>query len=364
MAAVNPPWAIQARADHPARLFREMLASLRGQAGVIAAADMAVTQFGTPNMSVNVAAGKAVVDGTQSSAAQGSYLVYNDATVNLTIGAADATNPRNDLVVAQVRDAEYSGANNDWLLAVIQGTPAPSPVDPIVPANSLTLARVRVNAVASSILNANITDLRPLGVLLNQAVVPAAAAAAAAIGTSPLAARADHVHQGPFLFSTLSGALASYDFTGIPAGFKMIEVKWLLRDNSAIAGGAFCLTRVNNDSGANYHNQQGRWLAATAVAGEAIGVTNWNSAVTAGGGLAAGIMDAGVFRIYSYADAVSRKKMEGSIAQDDGDTTGKTILYQIGGTWKSTAAINRVTITPSQGTAFDANSWAQLWLHP
>jgi hypothetical protein len=197
MAAVNPPYAIQARADHPARLFRELLASLRGQQGVIAAADLNVTANGTPNMSVNVAAGKAVVDGTQSFAAQGSYLVFNDATWNLTIAAADATNPRRDLIVAQVRDAEYAGANNDWLLAVIQGTPAPSPVDPAVPANSLTLARVLVGAAVSSITTPNITDLRPSGALLNNLTAPAAVNPTAQVGTSPLAARADHQHTMP-----------------------------------------------------------------------------------------------------------------------------------------------------------------------
>lgn len=127
--------------------------------GVVGPGDLAVTQNGTPNMSVNVAAGKVFVDGTEN-AVQGAYLGVNDATVNLAISASDPTNPRKDLVVARVQDAEWSGATNSWSLAVITGTPAASPAEPAVPANAHVLALVDVDAGATSITNAKITDRR------------------------------------------------------------------------------------------------------------------------------------------------------------------------------------------------------------
>jgi len=111
-----------------------------------------------------------MVQGTLS-ALQGAYAVTNDATVNLAIGAADPTNPRRDLVVVTVRDAAFSGANNDVILQVVQGTPAGSPVDPATPANSLVLARVAVAAAASSIVTANITDLRAFTSALGGVIV-------------------------------------------------------------------------------------------------------------------------------------------------------------------------------------------------
>lgn len=129
--------------------------------GVVRSTDLAVSQNGTPNMSVNVATGGCFIRGTQN-ANQGAYHLWNDGTVNLAISAADATNPRRDLIIAQVRDAAYSGASNDARILVVTGTPAASPSDPSLASypNALVLARVAVAAGATSIVTANITDLR------------------------------------------------------------------------------------------------------------------------------------------------------------------------------------------------------------
>jgi hypothetical protein len=61
-----------------------------------------------------------------------------------------------------VRDAFYSGANNDVIFNVVAGTPAGSPVAPATPANSIALATVAVAANASTIVTADITDVRVL----------------------------------------------------------------------------------------------------------------------------------------------------------------------------------------------------------
>ena len=136
--------------------------------GVARGADFAVTQNGTPNMSVNVAAGGAFIRGTQN-ANQGAYHVWNDGTVNLSISAADATNGRRDLVIAQVRDAFYSGATNDARITVVTGTPAAVPVDPSLASfpNALVLARITVAAGDTAINTADITDLRTMANILN-----------------------------------------------------------------------------------------------------------------------------------------------------------------------------------------------------
>lgn len=182
MAAVNPPFVIQDQ-SHPSDDFRRMVKALREAQGVINLGDMAVSQNGTPNMSVNVAAGLIVIDGTQDATHQGSYVCLNDAVTNLTISAADPTNPRIDIVVAKVQDTQYSGATDAWSLAVVTGTPAPSPTPPAAPANSIILAQVAVAALATSIVNANITDERtfnfnsqfPVGTTGAALAVPSAA---------------------------------------------------------------------------------------------------------------------------------------------------------------------------------------------
>ena len=177
MTVRSVPIFLQA-GSHPAEETRLMLGGMLGTVtgsfaggvasadpahGVVRATDFAVTQNGTPNMSVNVAAGGAFIRGTLN-ANQGAYHVWNDGTVNLSISAADATNGRRDLVIAQVRDAAYSGATNDARITVVTGTPAASPADPSLASfpNALVLARITVAAGDTAINTADITDLRTL----------------------------------------------------------------------------------------------------------------------------------------------------------------------------------------------------------
>ena len=71
----------------------------------------------------------------------------------------DPTNPRIDIVVANVVD---NGNNTSFgEVQIITGTAAPSPSVPGAPANSITLARVTVTAAATSITSGMITDVRP-----------------------------------------------------------------------------------------------------------------------------------------------------------------------------------------------------------
>lgn len=131
--------------------------------GVCGSGDFAVSQSPTPGMSVKVAKGLAIITGT-SSALQGPYSVYNDADIDaVTVAAADATNPRKDLVIAQVRDTTYDGSGvRQPRVTVVTGTPAASPSDPSIAAypSALVLARIDVPALDTSITNAQITDLR------------------------------------------------------------------------------------------------------------------------------------------------------------------------------------------------------------
>lgn len=111
-------------------------------------------------MTVSVAAGHALVEGTQT-ASQGLYIVYNDAAVTVAVTTASPTLPRIDRLCLTVQDAFYGGtANNQVILQVIAGTPNATPVAPAEPVNSLTLALIAVAANQTTIVNGNITDAR------------------------------------------------------------------------------------------------------------------------------------------------------------------------------------------------------------
>lgn len=158
MALRTPPSWLQ-NGSHPAENDRLTTQALWSRSGVVNAADLAVTQSASPGMSVQVAAGWAAVVGNYTTN-MGTYVAYNDSAVTLSIGAANPSNPRIDLVVLTIADAYYTGASNTVTLSVVAGTAAASPTVPAVPSMSIPLAQIAVAAGATQILNANITDRR------------------------------------------------------------------------------------------------------------------------------------------------------------------------------------------------------------
>lgn len=76
------------------------------------------------------------------------------AATNLALAAADATNPRYDMIVARVTSGVPA-------YAVVTGTPAASPAEPAIAANEEAIARVRVNALA--VAPTSIVDRRVYG---------------------------------------------------------------------------------------------------------------------------------------------------------------------------------------------------------
>lgn len=139
------------------------------RAGVFrtASTSLKVTEkSGTPNMSVDVAAGACAVKGTEGGNTGSNYFVEAQSLTNVVISASDPTNGRKDLIVVRIKDQDFasgSPSTNTATIEVITGTPAASPADPTIPSNCLVLARVAVAATVTSIVDANITDLRYAG---------------------------------------------------------------------------------------------------------------------------------------------------------------------------------------------------------
>lgn len=134
--------------------YRNIIAALVPNQGTLLAADLAVTQRAAgANMSVDVAAGSCFVKGG-SVARQGTYICPATTTTNVALTAPNASNPRIDLIVAQLYDKQSDGGTlYGWNIIPVAGTPAGSPVAPSVPTSALLLAQVYVPANATSILN-------------------------------------------------------------------------------------------------------------------------------------------------------------------------------------------------------------------
>jgi hypothetical protein len=118
--------------------------------------DFMVSALSTPGMAVNVSAGQAWVNGTMTYP-QGKYFVLSTVQEQVTIPAADPSNPRYDLITLTVTDPAQGETNPAGAtLQDIAGTPGSSPVPPTAPPNSLILAQVYVAAGATSITSSDL----------------------------------------------------------------------------------------------------------------------------------------------------------------------------------------------------------------
>jgi len=131
--------------------WRKLIVSAGPASGVLRGRDSALAVFGdSSGMQVKVPTGQVWINGHWGA-------VTSTKTIPLT--AANATNPRKDLIVAR---ADF--VNNKVELDVLTGTPAGSPTVPTVTQNSsiyeIKLAEIAVAAAASTISSGNVTDRR------------------------------------------------------------------------------------------------------------------------------------------------------------------------------------------------------------
>ncbi len=118
-------------------------------------------------MSVQVGVGQAWIPGSTTTT-QGPYYSRNGASVTQAINAANAANPRIDIICAQVVDKAYAGAATTCAVGYVAGTPTSGATLSnllgvgALPASSLLLAYVLVPANASSIVTADIANVAPV----------------------------------------------------------------------------------------------------------------------------------------------------------------------------------------------------------
>lgn len=120
-----------------------------------------VTQNAAVNTTVDVAIGCAFVPQGGSTIGRGWIVAGETSAFTIDSGAAPVTNPRNDIVYLEVRDASITGTNNDFQIGIAIGAENASPVDAtITGANVYALARIRRFVGDNTIANADIDDLR------------------------------------------------------------------------------------------------------------------------------------------------------------------------------------------------------------
>lgn len=179
-----------------------------GSSGLASRPGVRRTGVGSPlavtagsGMAVAVAVGQCYIPAPTDSGGQ--YLMTLDTGGSLTLAAADPSNPRVDLIVAQVVDVGSSSTT--YAVVPITGTPGASPPAPATPTTSIALAQVLIPAGSTSITSGQITDLRQWTVALGGIVPVANSAAYPANGAS------DYMH------NIATGRLLRY-VAGVGAG--------------------------------------------------------------------------------------------------------------------------------------------------
>ncbi len=130
-----------------------------GTQGVTSAGSFAVTQRGAgANFSVDVASGLAYVVGDDVTG-QGTYVCWNDGTVNVATPSAPGSGTQIHRLVLQVQDKLNNGAWTGYTgaLTVLADTGSGTPAEPN---SAITLALISIASGQASVLNANITDSR------------------------------------------------------------------------------------------------------------------------------------------------------------------------------------------------------------
>jgi hypothetical protein len=278
----------------------------------------AVTAQGVPDMTLAVAAGTVIFGTAFASVTAG----------NVTVSAADATNPRFDLVVVDTTGAK----------SVVAGIAAASPAFPTIPANRVVLAAVYVPAADTAIAANQIVDKRVL-VQLPPLLL---------LGETVLGAANPTIEVGPF--STL---------------FRELLIQGRVRSSSAgtdglllqVGGAASIDTTSGNYHWDNYglgdsNTEAAGFTAQTSIALGAASVVGANGA--------AGKWSTMEVTFFDYADTTYYRGMQGRVGMYT--TSGTRRKFIAHGDWLNTAdAISRVRLSLVTGPNFIAGSKLRVY---
>ena len=138
----------------------------------------------------------------------------------------------------------------------------------------------------------------------------------------------------PIATQTTSGSVSSVSFTSIPSTYT--DLICVINGSFSSAQGTY--VRYNNDSGSNYSSTYIFGNGSTASSNRAS-----NDVWTALGYLGTDQSNS-IFSVLNYANTTTYKTGIGR-----GNTAG-TLTFATVGLWRSTAAINRIDISPTSGT--------------
>lgn len=167
--------------------------------------------------------------------------------------------------------------------------------------------------------------------------------------TGDIITAAEYKKQAGSIYDTTLGAsAASIDVTGISATYANLMMSIYARGDTASAS-TNTLMRFNGDTAANYDYQQLHGAGASATAVETFAATSSIVMVAPANTAGANLFGSAEVFIPHYAGSTNNKQFVSIAASKFGTTTGLLFVDIFGGGWRSTAAINQITLFPAAG---------------
>src|SRR3954452_18873565 len=159
----------------------------------------------------------------------------------------------------------------------------------------------------------------------------------------------------PFWHTVLSGPTSAIDILSIPQTFAHLRVLVHGRGDAAVVN-EFVTLRFDGDASASYDAQSALFNATALTAAEGLASNAGRCLVVPAGFGAANWFGGGEFTIPNYTSTTGTKTWIGIANGRYNTTTGTGPIYLIGGTWRSSSAVTRLTLFPQSGGNFVAGS--------
>lgn len=155
-----------------------------------------------------------------------------------------------------------------------------------------------------------------------------------------------------------AGGASSIEFTNIPAIYKHLQVRYIVRTAWSGQVEDTINVRFNSDSGSNYawHALVGTGSAVSAGAG--VSQTRARSTRGSAASETASVFGAGVLQILDYADT-SKNTTVFTFGGVDGNGNGQAVNNS--GLWMNTSAVTTLTLISDSGNNFVEFSTAALY---
>ena len=148
--------------------------------------------------------------------------------------------------------------------------------------------------------------------------------------------------------TVLGSSTPTITFSSIPATYKHLQLRYEARTDRA-NNEDIVQIRFNTDSGANYSRHylfgDGASLGSGGVANETRMLTDGCTGASA----TSGIFGVGIVDVIDYADVNKYKTLRGLTAYD---RNGGGLIVVNSGSWRSTVAINTITVTSYYASNF------------